>query len=189
MISIVQGKVLNNNGIEIIVLTNGGVGYRIITTPSLSNKAKINSDLSAIVYLVVREGSMELYGFSNEIEKQLFSKLLLVSGIGPKSALHVLALGDIEEINLAISNGDVDYLTKVSGIGKKTAERIVVELKDKIVSVNFDGSSEGGKIGEVVEGLISLGYSAVQAREAVKKLPADKSSEELLREALKRLSR
>jgi len=189
MISIVQGKVLNNNGVEIVVLTAGGVGYRITTTPSLSGKVKVNSDVSIIVYLAVREAAMELYGFANEAERQLFLKLLLVSGIGPKSALHVLALGDVEEINSAIAGSDVDFLTKVSGIGKKTAERIVVELKDKIVSFGPGGSSEGGKIGEVVEGLISLGYSAAQAREAVKKLPADKSSEELLREALKRLSR
>ena len=115
---------------------------------------------------------------------------LNVSGIGPKSALHLLSLGTVEEISYAISRGDVSYLTQVSGVGKRTAERIVVELKNKVgewgIGNGERDASVSGSLLDVIDGLMTMGYSAQQAREAVKKLDdKNKSSEELIREALK----
>jgi len=187
MISIISGKVISNNGAEIVVMTSGGVGYKIAATPALAKAAKIGAEITADVYLAVREDAMDLYGFADVGERRLFKQLLSVSGIGPKSAMHILALGEVRDIESAIGRGDVAYLTKVSGIGKKTAERMVVELKSKLADFGPAGGS--GKMGEVVEGLISLGYSSSDAREAVKDLPADLPSEKMLREALKRLSK
>ena len=109
-----------------------------------------------------------------------------MSGIGPKSALHLLSLGTVEEISNAISAGDVDYLTKVSGVGRKTAERIVVELKSKMGEVGATQSiGLNENLADVIAGLESLGYTAQQAREAIKKLNViGKNSEQLMREAL-----
>lgn len=188
MISAILGKVISNNGPELVVMTAGGVGYKILVNSAKSDRWPTGTEVQILTYMAVREDAMELYGFGSEAERQLFLKLLSVSGIGPKSALHVLSLGDVEEINSAISKGDVDYLTKVSGIGKKTAERIVVELKSKMVDINSVLCGTGSKVGEVIEGLISLGYLASDAREAVNGLP-DLPSEQLIREALKRLSK
>ncbi len=169
-------------------MTSGGVGYKILASAARSDKWPVGSEAQILTYMVVREDAMELFGFGSEVERRLFLKLLSVSGIGPKSALHVLSIGEVDEINTAIARGDVEFLTRVSGVGKKTAERIVVELKSKMVDINDVLGGNKGKVGEVIEGLISLGYTAADAREAVNGLP-DLPSEQLIREALKRLSK
>jgi len=189
MISIISGTVISNNGAELVVMTSGGVGYKIAATPALAKAAKTGAEITADVYLAVREDAMDLYGFANADERRLFKQLLTVSGIGPKSAMHILALGEARDIESAIGRGDVVYLTKVSGIGKKTAERVVVELKGKMDFGPRTAGAGGAKIGEVIEGLVSLGYSFPDAREAVQDLSADLPSEQIMREALKRLSR
>lgn len=191
MISFIQGKVLSNNGAELTILTSGGVGYRIVATPAMCQKAKVNTEVLVLAYLAVREESMELYGFVDEAERSLFRHLLTVGGIGPKSAIRLLSLDSAKDLESAIARSDMAYLTKISGIGKKIAERIVVELKDKIMSVSGGGNrTAGGKLGEVAEGLKALGYSVAEARDAVKDLSTeDKTSEQLMREALKRLSK
>jgi Holliday junction DNA helicase RuvA len=169
-------------------MTAGGVGYKILVNAGKSDRWPTGSEAQILTYMVVRDDAMELFGFGAEKERQLFLKLLSVSGIGPKSALHVLSLGEVEEISAAVTRGDVAFLTRVSGVGKKTAERIVVELKSKMVDINAVLGGLGGNVGEVVEGLISLGYSASEAREAVQGLP-DLPAEQLMREALKRFKK
>lgn len=178
---------MSNNGVELVVMTAGGVGYKIAASPSVASSALMGSDVTIETYLVVKEDALELYGFGTSAEKELFKNCLSVSGIGPKSALNILKLGSVEEITLAIARGDLTYLTKVSGVGKKTAERLVVELRGKAAK----GLSEeelvkpAGVLGDVVEALMTLGYSAEQAREVAKVLkPEGKTSEQLLREAL-----
>ena len=188
MISIISGKVISNNGPQVVIMTAGGVGYKILVNAGKSDRWPTGSEAQILTYMVVRDDAMELFGFGAEKERQLFLKLLSVSGIGPKSALHVLSLGEVEEISAAVTRGDVAFLTRVSGVGKKTAERIVVELKSKMVDINAVLGGLGGKVGEVVEGLISLGYSASEAREAVQGLP-DLPAEQLMREALKRFKK
>lgn len=192
MISLIQGKVLSNKNGELTVLTAGGVGYRLLVSPSVAKSTLVGSDATIETYLSVKEDALDLFGFASLAEKELFKNFLSVSGVGPKTALHLLELGSVEEITLAIGRGDVEYLTKVSGIGKKTAERIVVDLKSKVAK----GISDAGGAAlpatdaqsDVIDALVTLGYSVLQAREVVKKLDATgKNSEQLLREALKNI--
>ncbi len=191
MISYLQGKVINKKDQKITLLTAGGVGYEINVTPVFYVDLVLNSEVAIYIYMVVRENAMELCGFSNLAEKDLFMKFLDVNGVGPKTALHLISLGSVEEISNAIARGDVSYLTKVSGIGKRTAERIVVELKNKVSSLSTEienGNSEN--LGEVIDALVSLGYSKEEARDTVRSLDGEgKSSEELIRQALRILGK
>lgn len=169
-------------------MTPGGVGYKVMVGPSAAQICFVGFDVTLETYLSVKEGALDLFGFAGPAERELFKNFLTVSGIGPKTALHLLSLGSVEEITLAIGRGDVDYLTKVSGIGRKTAERIVVELKSKVAKdMQAAGVSiKSDVLGDVIDGLITLGYSVLQAREAAKQLdPGGKTSEQLLREALR----
>lgn len=189
MISLIKGKILDNNQGKMLVLTPGGVGYTICVNP-LSSAWKIGHEAEVLTYLSVRENAMDLYGFASTAERNLFGKFLLVGGIGPKTALHLLSLGSVEEISGAINRGDLAYLKRVSGIGGKTAERLVVELKGKLAS---GGKSTGSievsdELADVIDGLIALGYSDNEAREAVKKLDAkNKNTQQLLKEALQKV--
>jgi len=187
MISYLQGKIIDSKNSEITILTSGGVGYLVFVTPTAMDSYKIGQEVSILIYMSVSENALNLYGFSNNEEKGLFKHLLNVSGIGPKSALHILSLGTVQEIKNAIINGDIDYLTKVSGVGKRTAERIVVELKTKIgdLEIMTGENTNGENLSDVIDGLVTMGYSVQQAREAIKKINTDgKSSEQLLREIL-----
>ena len=193
MIALISGKVVSNNGFETVILTVGGVGYRVMISPGAANLCLVGNEVSLETYLVVREDVLDLFGFANELEKKLFKNFVSVSGVGPKTALHLLSLGSVAEIALAIGRGDLEYLTKVSGIGKKTAERIVVELREKMSKEqkNFGAdlvSDNNAAVNDAVEGLITLGYSVLQAREVVKQIEVkNKTSEQLLREALQKI--
>src|SRR3990167_4295832 len=132
MISVIVGKVLTKDGNKLTVLTAGGVGYEIMVSAASAKNWSVGAEVQILTYLAVRESSLDLYGFVSAEEKELFEKFLLVSGIGPKTALHLLSLGSVPEITSAIGREDLPYLTNVSGIGKKTAERILVELKNKV---------------------------------------------------------
>ncbi len=187
MISYLQGKIISKNNNKITILTASGVGYQVNLPLFLFLELKLNQEVEMNIYLAVRENALELYGFQNLEQKDLFMKFLDVNGIGPKSALHLLSLGTVKEISSAIARGDVSYLTKVSGVGKKTAERIVVELKSKMGERGI-GKEESGseQLGEVVDALVSLGYSKEEARQMVKDLESEgKTSEELLKSALR----
>lgn len=190
MISYITGKIVHKQNQKVTVLTSGGVGYLVGVMPMLFLELVLNSEVNLYTYLAVRENALDLYGFKDLSERDLFMKFLDVTGIGPKTALHLLSLGTVDEISGAIGRGDVDYLTKVSGIGRKTAERIIVELKGKMISGRDTGYGirDDGQLGEVVDALVSLGYSREEARDLIKDLDSkDKTSEALLREALKRL--
>jgi len=187
MISILSGKIIENSGSQIVLMTAGGVGYELAVNVRSAQKWPTGSEARILTYMAVRENAMELYGFSDKEEKDLFEKFLLVSGIGPKTALHLLSLGTVKEISAAIGREDLAYLTNVSGIGRKTAERIVVELKNKVGEAEnlAAGEETGGILGDVIAGLMALGYSVQEAREAAKKLNINgKSSEQLMKEAL-----
>jgi Holliday junction DNA helicase RuvA len=134
----------------------------------------------------VRETALDLYGFVGEREQGLFEKLLTVSGIGPKSALGILDLASVETLHSAIVSGNAAYLTSVSGIGKKTAEKIVLELKDKMgAAISASGEAVSGDH-EALEAMHALGYSQSEAREALRKVPASvMGSSDRIREALR----
>ncbi len=187
MISLLVGEVIGNQNGEVEILTTGGVGYKIFASLTAQKTWLVGKNVRVMTYLSVRENSQDLFGFVDVVEKNLFVRLLDVNGVGPKTALHILSLGSASEISTAINRGDVGYLTKVSGIGKKTAERIVVELKNKMTSASPDhlGVEDNQVVGDVVDGLMAMGYTAQQARDVVKKLDANgKTSEQLLRLAL-----
>ncbi|UUX35442.1 Holliday junction branch migration protein RuvA [Fundicoccus culcitae] len=149
-----------------IVIEAAGIGYQIQTPNPYRLQDSLNQSLTMFVELVVREDAMILYGFINFFEKQLFLKLNRVSGIGPKSALSILAANDHDGLVTAIETGDSDYLTKFPGVGKKTAQQMVLDLKgqlDFVPEVAEDATNESttdsSVINEVVEALLGLGYS------------------------------
>lgn len=187
MIGLIFGQIISNNDGQVVVKTPGGVGYLVYGSLAGLKEWVVGAEVSILTYLAVRETALDLYGFVSEQERELFKRLLDVSGIGPKTALHILSLGSVSEIAAAINRGDVVYLTQVSGIGKKTAERIAVELRDKLVVLG-DGDRESGPAGDVVAGLMALGYSAVDARAVIKTLDVkNKNAEQLLKEALQKI--
>ncbi len=190
MISYISGKVIDKSEGAITILTSGGVGYTVFIKPNAVDVFKLDGDAQMLTYLSVSENALNLYGFANTEELELFKNFLNVSGIGPKSALYLLSLGTVNEIKGAIINGDIEYLTKVSGVGKRTAERIIVELKSKMSETSSQlGSAEiNENLSDVIDGLVAMGYSVQQAREAIKKIDTDgKSSEQLLKEVLRGL--
>lgn len=189
MIGYIEGEVKATRPTHCIVLTNpsgqGGLGYKIFSTKDSLLRLSPGARVSFWVHHTVREDAQDLYGFPDEAELRFFELLLTVSGIGPKSALAVLDTVSIETLQSAISQNRAEYLTKVSGIGKKTAEKIVLELKDK-VGVGVEGTLKGDE--EALEALRALGYTSQEARDTLRKVPSDFSnSNDRLREALKLL--
>lgn len=174
---------------EWLLLDVGGVGYRVAVLPSLLAGAKVGSHLSLVTHLHVREDDLSLYGFATAGELAFFRMLIAVPGVGPKSAMGVLALTSVDVLVRAVSSGDANVLTKVSGIGRKTAERIIVELKSRLAREHPLLAEKGATPhAEVVEALVVLGYTLAQAREAVRNLSADVASvEEGVRAALQAL--
>lgn len=172
------------------VISAGGVGYKVSATRELLLTLKQASEATLWTHLAVRENALDLYGFTSEEELRFFELLLTVSGIGPKSALAILDIATVETLRSAISAGNASYLTKVSGIGKKTAEKIVLELSDKVgASVEGSAATLHGDA-EALEAMRALGYSQAEARDALRKVPPEiERSNERLREALKILGR
>ena len=168
------------------ILVAGGVGYKVAATKQTLAALPVGGEATLWTHLAVREAILDLYGFITEEELRFFELLLSVSGIGPKSALAILDIASVETLRSAISHAKAEYLTKVSGIGRKTAEKIVLELKDKVgVAVEGTRASLQGDE-EALEAMRALGYSAVEARDALRKVPNDiERSKDRLREALK----
>ncbi len=168
------------------IIAAGGVGYKVAATRSTLATLTIGTTATLWTRLIVREDVLDLYGFESEEEMRFFDMLLSVSGIGPKSALAVLDIASIETLRSAISSGNAAYLTNVSGIGRKTAEKIVIELRDKVgkSADATDASLRGDE--DALEAMRALGYSPAEARDALRKVPTSiQSGTERLREALK----
>lgn len=183
MIGSIKGKIILKKDKWLIVET-GGVGYKVSVSPDLLSKAKkISEEISLWIHTHVREDTLDLYGFLDYKELEFFEMLINVSGIGPKGALAILGITSIETLRKAIGTGDTSYLTKISGIGRKTAEKIVIELRDKI-GEEKTGSSLQGEL-DALEALKSLGYSQNEAREALKNVSSDTDTNKKIKEALK----
>ncbi|MFA6324700.1 MAG: Holliday junction branch migration protein RuvA [Candidatus Paceibacterota bacterium] len=182
MIGSIKGKIILKTDKFVIVETNG-VGYKISISPDTLSKLKKEIENFFFIHTHVREDSFDLYGFLDYKELEFFEMLINVSGIGPKSALIILSIASIETLRKAIGTGDISYLTKISGIGKKTAEKIVIELRDKIGEDRSDISLKGEL--DALEALKSLGYSQSEAREALKGVTPDSDTNTKIREALK----
>ncbi len=185
MIGHIKGVVLERDERSLIIEVSG-IGYVVSSTPITVAAAEMGSEIALWTYLAVREDALDLYGFSGKDELALFRLLINISGIGPKSALNILALADIKTISRAIAGNDSTYLTKVSGIGKKLAEKIILELRDKIGSLKEDLMPHAES--EALEALEALGYSPRDTREIVRSLARDSdSSQEIIRKALQTL--
>lgn len=159
---------------KFVIVDVSGVGYKLyITTENISSSG-LGDHSSFWVHTAVRENSIDLYGFKSMNEMSFFELLLDVSGIGPRSALSILAIAPIDTLKRAIATGDTGYLNKVSGIGKKTAEKIIIELRDKLQAFKNDNDTPGllRDESDILEALKSLGYSQNEARDALKQVPS-----------------
>ena len=186
MIGSIKGKIILKNEKFLIVETNG-VGYKINISPnSLSETKKLDSEISLWIHSHVREDAFDLYGFTDYKDLEFFEMLIGVSGIGPRSALVILSIASIETLKKALKTSDISYLTKISGIGKKTAEKMIIELRDKLGEEKSDISLKGEL--DALEALKSLGYSQNEAREALKNVSSESDTNTKIRQALKILS-
>jgi len=186
MIGSIKGKIILKTN-KFLIVETAGVGYKINVSPDTLSKLKeINENILLWIHTHVREDTLDLYGFLDQQELEFFEMLINVSGIGPKGALSILGIASIETLKKAIGTGDIAYLTKISGIGKKTAEKIIIELRDKIIT-SKTGTSLQEEL-DVLEALKSLGYSQGEAREVLKKVSPNTDTNTKIREALKILS-
>ena len=184
--------ILARKGDGFLVVEAGGVGYMIYTSlTSITRAPSTGAEITMYTYLYVREDVMDLYGFTSQEEKDMFMKLLSVSGVGPKAALAVLSVTDPAHIAAAIVTNDAKTITKASGVGAKMAQRIILELKDKIdaASLNIDADdiaddAPSDSKDEAISALIALGYSAADAQNAVRKADGTQSVEEIIKKAL-----
>lgn len=189
MIGSLHGK-LQARTDDTIIVNVGGVGFRVrVSVNTAAGLGAVGSDLQLFTHLRVREDELSLYGFATPEELHLFEMLMTVSGVGPKVALSVLSAAPLGTLKIAIAEGNVDALTAVPGVGKKTAQRLALELKGKI---DVSGLSEVGEISpldrDVMDALINLGYSAAEATRAARSVPASaKTIEERVRIALQSL--
>jgi len=194
MIGYINGTIQAISGKYTIVDVNG-VGYRVtLSAKNLNSIAKIGEQVKLFTHYQTnpRDGSVELYGFISPEELNFFELLTTVSGIGPKSAQAILASADLQTLQIGIVRGDGDYLRKVTGLGEKTAHRLALELKNKIMSadVGVVAGSDAGSDSDAIDALVTLGYSQFQAREVLKMVTETaKTSEDKIKEALKLLGK
>lgn len=196
LIGILDSIEQNNMTIDV-----NGVGYKVyLPTSALAKLPKPGEKIKVFTYQVVREDANDLYGFLRKEERGLFSMLLSVSGIGPKSALSLLSGIKMEDLVIAIAKGSVDLISSVPGIGLKTAQKLVIELKEKVGKAYAIAGGAGGKglptedpmIGDAVSALMTLGYTPKEARDAIMRSGIDftkvKGTEDIIKQSLKALS-
>ena len=195
MIDQISGKIISIND-NYIVLRVGGLGIKVNISANFASKL-VNEDLITLVtYLNVREDALDLYGFKNDSERNLFLMLISISGIGPKLAVSILSGVELDELKLNILSGDIKSLTSIPGVGAKTAKRIIIELKDKLsntttTELGFEDDFASKISKDVLSALVGLGYSESMATEVIKRInPAksNKSIESLIKESLKILN-
>ncbi|GHA11903.1 Holliday junction ATP-dependent DNA helicase RuvA [Arenicella chitinivorans] len=195
MIAWLQGQLIEKQAPE-VVLNVQGVGYELEAPMStFYDLPDVGETVTLFVHMVVREDAQLLFGFSKRQQREMFRSLIKVNGVGPKVALAVLSTLSAQELVLAMANDDVTQLCKVPGIGKKTAQRLLVEMKDRLakefgdISVSGDtGAPATSQRHDAIAALVSLGYKNTDASRVVKALPDDLSSEEYIRRALRDLS-
>lgn len=189
MIAHVFGKVAEKF-INSVIIDVGGVGYEVQVPLGDYDKAVLNEEVKFYTYHHIREQSQDLFGFSSLASKKLFELLITVQGVGPKAALAILSLGDGELVRNAIAHSDSSFVAKASGVGKKSAERVVVDLSDKVGLPTHYGSSapvqtEINTSDEALEALIALGYTLSDASKALESVPTDLSTSARVKQALK----
>jgi len=191
MISYLEGKILEKDDKFFTVNVNG-VGYKVFAHAGvLEEIPAVGNDAGIWTHLYVREDALEIYGFLNREELDFFETLISISGIGPKSALGILEVAPVASLKQAIVSEDETFFTKVSGVGRKTAQRLILELKTKLSKkVTPLKGSDSEQMGEALEALVSLGYNQRDARKSLQEISKDiKGVEEKVKTALKLLSK
>ena len=197
MIRYLKGKYLYYESGAIVILTESGIGFRVnISDTSSLLTAREGDEVSVYTYMQVKEDGMALYGFADTESLALFEQLITVKGVGPKAGLAIMSLGTPNQIKGVISGGDASSIAMAQGIGKKTAERVILELKDKVSALPIEGvdlaggfapaAAGSGERGEAVIALTTLGYSKKEAETAVASVTDDDlTAEEYVRKSLK----
>ncbi len=196
MYEFIRGKLVSSTALRAIVDVNG-IGYSIsVGLNTYSRLPQLEEEVVLYLSFVVREDSHTLYGFLTLAEREFFEKLTNISGIGPKTAIALLGHIDLVDLQMAILHGNIALISKSPGIGKKTAERLIVEMRDKIKQdkthpTSSEPGQKRGVIGDAISALINLGYHPIEAQKAVKKVTIDPSKEpdlgKLITSALKNL--
>jgi len=187
MIASLKGKIKFKTE-KFVILDVNDVGYKVFCSDHILKKLD-KDPVELFIHLQTRENILDLYGFLTFEELEFFEILISVSGIGPKAALSVMMLASVQTLKQAIASGQKTLLTKVSGIGQKTAERIILELKSKVF-VPIDDIKQLSSDSEAIDALVSLGYTSGQSREALKQVPGKvKGVEKRIKEALKILGK
>lgn len=195
MIAYIKGKILKKNSASLVIASNG-LGYEVYVPLNDFHKFLEQDEIELVTYLHVREDLMQLYGFQKWEERDVFLLLINVSGIGPKGALAILSNISIQQLIQAIGTDDIGVLTKLPGVGKKTAQRLIIELKDKMPNSlpdNKEMFDESVVLGsDLVDALVSLGYQSVEVKKILSQLLKeypDKEESFLLKKALQILAR
>jgi len=188
MIAHVSGIVVEKFGSSLIVDVQG-VGYELQVAIGDYDATQLESNVKFYTYHHIREQSQDLFGFSSLAAKKLFEMLITVQGVGPKAALAILSLGNSEQVRNSIANSDSAYITQASGVGKRIAERVVVDLSDKVglaVQITRNAKSHGQTVNdEALEALIALGYSLNDATRALDGISTELSTAERVTKALR----
>ncbi|KKS26159.1 MAG: Holliday junction ATP-dependent DNA helicase RuvA [Parcubacteria group bacterium GW2011_GWA2_42_11] len=192
MISFIEGKV-ELKAEKYVILAANGVGYKVFVAEKTASKLPaVGQQIKLFTYLAVKETAWDLFGFLSFDEVEMLELLISIPGIGPKTAANIMSVASVEDLQEAIVLGDETILARVSGIGKKVAQKIVIELKSKVKKLT-KGAGDKFKVAdeiEIIDALVALGYKVYEAREALKQLPAEvKGIENKVRETLKRLGK
>ena len=191
MIAHLSGAIAEKFGAGSVVVDVHGVGYEVSVSAGDFEAVALNQDVKFYTYHHVREQAEELFGFSSLAAKKLFEMLIIVQGVGPKAALAILSLGDAEQVRNAIANADSAFVQKAAGIGKKTAERVVVDLSDKVGLPAHYGradtpvQTELNTSDEALEALMALGYTLADATKALEDVDTNLPTAQRVTEALK----
>ena len=193
MIAHLVGKIEEKFGSNGIILDVNGVGYEVMVPAPDFERVNLGETQKFFTYHQVRENAEELYGFSSLTAKKMFELLISVQGVGPKAGINILSLAEAEEVRNAIANADTAFISKASGVGKKSAERVIVDLKDKVGIPSRYGATEvrsGVKAeaepDEALDALIALGFTLKEASSALEKIDKSLSVEERIKLALKK---
>lgn len=194
MISFIIGKIVSKEENSVVIENNGMGFYLNVSANTLNELPLIGETVKLLTYMNVREDDISLFGFANKEEKDMFFKLISVSGIGPKVAISILSGMKFSELIVCIANEDVKYLSTVKGLGKKTAERIIVELKDKVEMLATSSEkadfASNSNIDDAVETLISLGMNRNDAYKVAKACATETSTvEEIITRSLRTMGR
>lgn len=189
MIATLTGRI-SEKVADLVVINCGGVGYGVAVTFEDFGLLNSGDETKLYIYEHIREASHDLFGFRNLLTKQLFEQLLSVNGVGPKMALSIMSLANSSQVRQAIASGDTKFISQASGVGKRVAERVVVDLKDKVGLTSDENATDfltttANPSDEALQGLVALGYSVQDAAESLKGIDDKLSVEDRIKQALK----